>query len=101
MKFLKTIDVFKAPVEMFIHRHNKKLNKKTHTPHFGSKCGGLLAVVAIVCLVGYSITSVNQMNSGIKDTTVSKVMVNNFIDYDETHINMSSSNWVPSINMRV
>ena len=52
--FLKSIDVFKAPVEMFIHRHNKKENKKEYTPKMGSQCGGLLAILAILLLGAFT-----------------------------------------------
>ena len=87
-KWLKKLDMWKAPVKMFIHRYDKKKNKKVHIGALGTKCGGMLAILAIFIFTFSLITLLVDMYSGEKDSLKKNTLVNNFDSPNKQSIDM-------------
>ena len=48
LRFIKAIDIFKSPVELFLHRRDKRNNEKNYVRYMGSCFGGIVTVLLIL-----------------------------------------------------
>lgn len=65
---LKKIDLFKVPVNIFLHQRDKNdKRKKTYDTHMGSVGGGMLTITALLFLLVYLLNLLQSLYTTDKD----------------------------------
>ena len=98
MTLLKGFDFFKIPVNLMLHRRNRKDNTKNNFYQMGTKIGGFTTIFLYLGIFSYFVALWVDMYSGSKDI-ISKQVTNNLFDvgYNETII--KNYHFLPSIEM--
>ena len=64
---LKSIDIFKAKLELKVSRWNNEAKKNENITEMGSKLGGIFTIMLMLALVAYFSYLVNRMYRGADD----------------------------------
>ena len=98
MKFLKDLDAFKAPVNLYFHRRGSK-NKKQHVTEMGSYIGGIMTIIAGMLLTGIISGLVLDMYNGRKDIETRSELTNPMRD-GLNQANINDFHFLPTIEIR-
>jgi len=96
---LKMIDMFRIPVEMFLHRRDRDTNEKDDYYRLGTMFGGIMTLLIWSLLSLYMVSLLITMHSQNYDILNLLPTPNKFTDgYDR--ISIQKQNFLPSIKFR-